>query len=356
MAVTIRAVAGAAGVSVTTVSFVLNNSHPHIDAIPRETRERVKAAAAALGYRRNAAAATLRTGRSLWIGTMMRPTKDESDAWLWAPYELSLLSGIQKTVSDNGYFVVLGSSDQPDEMGCIRTLVSSGIAGLALRSPSAGAVELVKELVGEGIPAIVVFPINKSDLYPYSIDVDNLKAGRLAADLFVRDGRKALMCIWDEDNISGHFDRIKGFTEAVVTSFGCDPVICALSPEMDGPAKVEALRDFIKINKPDAIMAADASNAACASIAVSDLSLNCPDDVSIIGFDCYSFRSARGQRLSAIGTSWWEAGRLAASALIKMIAGREEWKEPKTLDPLFIPGDSTSASLAGDNDPAWLLP
>lgn len=356
MAVTIRAVAEAAGVSVTTVSFVLNNSHPHVDAIPRETRERVKAAAASLGYRRNAAAATLRTGKSLWIGTVMQALKNEGDARLWAPYELSLLSGVQKTVSENGYFVVLGCNSDGGDNGCISRLVSSGIGGLILRSPSAAAVEQARQLVSDGIPTAVVFPVNKDDLYPYSVDVDNEAAGRMAASLFAKAGRKAPMCIWDEDSVSGHADRVNGFRDAIQRDFGSSAVVCGLSPDLTEPTRVAAIRDFIHSHKPDAVMAADASNAHCASVAAADLGLDCPRDIAIIGFDCYSFRSARGQRLSAIATSWWEAGRLAAEGLSDMISKRVEWTQPTTLSPQFIPGDSTPANLASAGDLYWVLP
>ena len=79
MAVKIKAVAELAGVSITTVSFVLNNKRPQVDGLSKETQERVRACAATLGYRRNPTAVSLRSGKSLWIGVMIQPVRDETE-------------------------------------------------------------------------------------------------------------------------------------------------------------------------------------------------------------------------------------------------------------------------------------
>jgi len=355
LAATIRAVAEAAGVSITTVSFVLNNKRPQVEAIPKDTRERVKAAAVALGYRRNPAAASLRTGRSLWIGVLMQQIKDEFDAWMWAPYELSLLSGVQKTLSDSGYFTVLGSKPSGNERESIDTLVSSGIGGLILRCPPPEVVKLVEELVNDGIPAVVVFPTDKQDLYPYSVDVDNFRAGQLAAELFIRAGRKAPMCVCNEESRYMEMDRARGFAEVIEKELGSPPMMCSLPAEHSDVARVMAMTEFIRANKPDAVMATEAGNSFLVSFAVEGLNARVPEDISIIGFDCYSFRSARDQRLSAVGTSWWQAGQLAASSVLDILENKARWTEPKTLGPRFIPGDTTPPELAEESDLYWLL-
>ena len=355
MAATIRAVAEAAGVSITTVSFVLNNKRPQVEAIPKDTRERVKQAASELGYRRNLVAATLRTGRSLWIGVPMQQLKDESDAWMWAPYELSLLSGVQKMLSESGYFTVLGSKPSGDDTESISELVSSGIGGLILRCPPPGVVRQAQELMEDGMPVVVVFPTERDDCHPYSIDVDNFRAGQLAAELFVRAGRKAPMYVFNEENRHTDIDRARGFIEVIEKKFGSPPMRCELPSAYSDVERVVAMTDFIRANKPDAVMATEAGNSFLVSFAAEGLNLNVPDDLAIIGFDCYSFRSAREQRLSAVGTSWWQAGKLAASSILDLIQERAIWTEPKTLCPRFIPGDTTPPELAEESDLYWLL-
>ncbi len=356
MAATIRAVAEAAGVSITTVSFVLNNKRPQVDAIPKETRERVRSAAAALGYRRNPAAASLRTGRSLWVGVVMQQLKDEFDAWMWAPYELSLLSGVQKTLSESGYLTVLGSKpSKGDDKDSVDTLISSGIGGLILRCPSPEVVKRIEDMGEDRIPTVIVFPSNKEDLYPYSIDMDNYAAGEMAAHLFARAQKKAPMCVLNEANRHTDDDRARGFIDAVEREFGCSPMVLSLPSTMSDVARVVAMTDFIRTRKPDCAMATEAGNSFLVSFAAEGLGLDVPDEFAIIGFDCYSFRSAREQRVSAVGTSWWQAGQLAASSILDMVQNRMEWTAPKVLGPRFIPGDTTPREIAEESDLYWLL-
>lgn len=355
MAATIRAVAEAAGVSITTVSFVLNNKRPQVDAIPKDTRDRVKSCAVALGYRRNPAAAALRTGRSLWIGVVVQQLKDESDASMWAPYELSLLSGTQSTLSERGYFTVLGSKPAGGDTDSVDALISSGVGGLILRRPSPEVVEHVANKGEDGVPVIVVFPHNPNDLYPYIIDVDNLQAGRTAAELFIQAGRRAPMYVLNEGYRHVELDRARGFAEVVERELSSPPMLCELPTEYSDVARVEAMTEFIRAHKPDCVMATESGNSFLITFAAERLDLRIPEDLAIIGFDCYSFRSAREQRVSAVGTSWWEAGQLAASSILDMIENGTKWTEPKTLGPRFIPGDTTPPELADEGGLRWLF-
>lgn len=353
MATTIRAVAEAAGVSTTTVSFVLNNRHPHIDAIPKQTRDRVKECAAALGYRRNAAAASLRTGRSHWIGVIVQAMRSEEEAYKWAPYEMALLSGAQNGLAERGYFAVLGSKSTTGDTESLDAVVCSGVGGLISRRPLREEVNRLRKLMDEGVPSIVVFPAKSEDLYPYSIDLDNFTGGKMAAELFARAGRKTPMCITSEGAVQSEQERQRGFVEGIAEQMGSPPPVCELATEAAEDVRSEALAKFIRANKPDSILAVGPHSARLVSFAAEKLELDVPGDVAIIGFDCYSFPSARNQRLSAVGTSWWRAGLIAAESIVDMVTHDTKWIEPKKLEPVFIPGDSTPAELAGEGAASW---
>jgi DNA-binding LacI/PurR family transcriptional regulator len=355
MAPTIREVAEMAGVSITTVSFVLNDKHPQVDGISEATKQRVKACAAALGYRPNPAASSLRSGKSLWIGVVIQPVRDETEAQAWAPYELALISGIENALLGLGYYPVLGSKSTTGETSGLDTLACSGVAGLIYRRPLRQEVARLEELRQEGIPSIVVFPARKEDLYPYIIDLDNVAAGRLGARLLCNAGSKRPAII--VSRLFGHIeeDRVAGFTAGVKEILGCEPMVCDTGGVRDEETRVRIMQEFLRDNKPDAVLATEAWGSHLLSYAADNAGFKVPEELMIIGFDCYSFKSANNMVVSAITTSWWRAGQVAAQSIVDVVKNGIVWTEPKKLEPRFVPGDTTPATLAAEKLEQWLL-
>ncbi|MFQ3548400.1 MAG: LacI family DNA-binding transcriptional regulator [Armatimonadota bacterium] len=345
MSATIRDVAEAAGVSITTVSFVLNNKLPHVNAIPKETRDRVRECATAIGYKKNAAAASLRTGRSHWIGVIMQPLIDESEAWMWATHELSLLSGIQKKLFEEGYFTVVGSEPKDGSGTGIDALTSSGIGGIIMRCPNSILVKQAQLLVDSGVPAVAVFPLDRRDLYPYSVDMDNRKGGEMIADLFIKSGKKKPVVLIDEQAMHWDIDRSEGFADTIQKNYGFRPPQL-LIPETKYENKEQIVVQMLIKDKPDFIIATMGKNAVLAKKSADIAEMKIPEDISIIGFDCHSLRSHGDKKLSSVSVSWWKAGEIAASGVINVMKERSQWTEPKRLDPQFIPGDTTPEILA----------
>jgi DNA-binding LacI/PurR family transcriptional regulator len=354
LAATIRAVAEAAGVSITTVSFVLNNRHPQVDAIPKKTRDRVRACAAALGYRRNAAAASLRTGRSQWIGVLISAMEDESNAWIWATFELALLSAVQRTLSERDYFTVVGTRYPNNDAETVDALASSGIGGLILRCPSPQAVERARHLIDDNVPVIAVFPACGEDLYPYSVDMDNVLAGRMVAEKLLSVGKKEPLCVLGYHAQYLREKRFAGFAEVVKRELGFEPPTCDLKTWEVAENVANIMRALHKY-KPDCVMCTDAGSSFLTSLAAERLNLDVPGQLSILGFDCYSFRGARQQRLSSVGASWWNAGQVAAESIVDIITNGTKWTEPKLIEPRFVWGHTTPSSLAEGVALPWVI-
>jgi len=346
VATTIKAVAKMAGVSITTVSFVLNNKRPQVDGLSRETRERVIACANKLGYRRNAAAASLRSGKSPWIGVVIQPVRDETDVQSWAPYELALISGVENGLHGPGYFPVLGSKSTTGATEALDALANSGVSGLIYRRPLRQEVSRLMELRKRGIASLAVFPARRDDLYPYQVDLDNVKAGALAAELFCQASRTRPALI--VSGLFGHVEdgRVAGFTDVIEQRLGRAPMICDVSGHQHDDARRDTMVDFLRQNKPDAVLATEQGTAYLVSFAADMAKLEVPEDLAIIGFDSYSFRSARGKIVSSISTSWWHAGRVAADSIIDIVQNGAVWEQPIRLDPRFVPGDTTPPELA----------
>lgn len=351
MTATIRAVAEAAGVSITTVSFVLSNKHPQVDAISKETCERVKACAAALGYRRKSASTTTRSGKAPLIGALLEPSEDETNAMHMATFDLSLLSGIQRALFEKGYLMASGPEYPNENTDNLDRVVASGVSGVILRCPPPNIVKRAQELINNNIPAVAVFPAEREDLYPYSVDMDNIKAGKMAADLFIKAGRKRPMFIAAGSSKRIRDERANGFSDEINRELGVEPTGIELVNWEITPSLNEVMKG-ISHNIPDAIMCTDSGSAFLTSLAAERLEIKVPDDLAIIGFDCYAIRGAHQQRISSIGTSWWQAGSVAAKGIIDVISNEKEWTEPKIVDPRFVWGDTTPSELAE----GWPLP
>ena len=351
MTATIRTVAEAAGVSITTVSFVLSNKHPQVEAISRETCERVKACAAALGYRKKSSAATSRSGRTPIIGVLLEVLDDEAKTLFASTFHISMLAGIHKTLISRGYLLTLGSEYPLEDTDNLDKLATSGVSGIILRCPHPDVVEHARELIKNNIPTVAIFPSEREHLYPYSVDMDNYKAGQMAAELFVKAGRKRPMFISAGSIKRLRDERTAGFCEVMKRELGIEPTGFELVNWEITPSLADIMK-AISENSPDAIMCTDSGSAFLTSMAAERMEINVPDDLAIIGFDCYAIRGAQQQKLSSIGTSWWEAGQVAAEGLIDIISNEKEWTEPKIVNPRFIWGDTTPPELAE----GWPLP
>lgn len=343
-----------AGVSITTVSFVLNNKEPQVSGLSEETCKRVRACAAKLGYRRNAAAASLRSGKSLWVGVLIQPVRDEAEAVAWTPYELALISGVENALFDLGYFPVLGSKSTTGQTEALAALAQSGVSGLICRRPLREEVKKLEELREKGLACIAVFPARSSDLYPYQIDVDNIRAGDLGAELLCAAGCSRVAVI--TSGLFGHIehDRIQGFFEGFEARCGKPPMICDVSDGRSDETRKRIMREFILEHKPDGILATEPGVSYLASFAADDAGVAVPNDMVLIGFDCFSFRSARRRVVSSITTSWWEAGRLAGRSVVELVQSQVEWDAPKKLAPRFIARDTTPSELTHADQHEWI--
>ena len=339
--------AEAAGVSKTTVSFVINDTHPQVDAIPVETRERIRACAEALGYRRNPIAASLRTGKPLWIGVMTHVHAEAAAKSLWTCFfELSLLAGIQTRLSDYGYFTLLGSRNAADQERDVELLASAEIGGLILSGAGERAVRKAEGLIESGLPVVNVFPLRKSDLYPNTLDLDNMAAGRMAAELFIKAGARNPAYVTSQ--VDGHMleDRAIGFSQTIYTQLGKSPLVCELPINMDDKSGMEILEAFIRSARPDAVAGLDAGISILLSFVVDTFELNVPKDLMVIGFDCSFLQNPRRQRLSSVGASWVQAGEEAAQLIIGKLQDEARGPLPRLIAPIFVPADSTPPSLA----------
>jgi DNA-binding LacI/PurR family transcriptional regulator len=299
---TIRDVARHAGVSVATVSRVLNDS----PLVVEPTRARVRAAVEALGYRLNATARNLSVGRVHAIGVVV--------PFLTAPSVVERLRGVVERLGRCGYDLLLSDVEAPAQRAdAMRDLGRRDrVAGLLVISLPVADDE-VSSLEREQLPAVLV-DVAHSRLP--SVVIDNVGGGRLAAEHLLAKGHRRIAFIGDEPSgFTSSAERRRGFRAALARA-GVEPVE-RLGPH--GRAEAEALAEsLLRLPEPpSAIFAASDLQAVGVLKAAERLGARVPQDVAVIGFDDVELAEIVG--LTTIRQPLREGGALAAELLLAAI-------------------------------------
>lgn len=328
---TIYDVARHAGVSAATVSRVLNG---HVKVDPA-LAERVTAAVAQLGYRRNAVARNLRTSRtSLWAVIV-------SD--VENPFFTSMVRGIEDVASSAGYSVVLCNSDEnPEkESNYIAAALTEQMAGVVI-SPSSNRVEDVKLLVESGCPVVVI----DRELHGIDADtvlVDNVHGADLATTHLIEQGNTRIACIAGPRWLSTATQRLEGYGQALARAgMEVDDTLVRYADfrEHGGHDAMASLLD--QGAAPDAVFAANNLMTIGAMECLVQRGLSVPDDVAIVGFDSIPWADLIRPTLTTVAQPTYEVGRRAAQLLTRRV-GDPGGKSERVVLPtsLQIRGSST---------------
>jgi DNA-binding LacI/PurR family transcriptional regulator len=308
---TIRDVARHAGVSVATVSRVINNSPLVIEP----TRARVQAAVEELGYRLNATARNLSIGRVMAIGVVV--------PFFTAPSVIERLRGVVERLGRGDrreYDLMLFDVEAPEQRdGALRDLARRDrVAGLLIISLPVSDGE-VAALERDGMPAVLVDTIHPR--LPRVV-IDNVGGGELAAEHLLERGHRRIGFVGDHPTNPYGFtsseDRRAGFVAALARSgIAHDPALERFGPH--GRDEAEALAEELLTlpDRPTAIFAASDQQAIGVLRAVERLGARVPEDVAVIGFDDIEMAEIVG--LTTIRQPLREGGALAADLLLTAI-------------------------------------
>lgn len=301
---TLKDVAQAAGVSLATVSYALNNR----GSVGQPTREHVLKIAGELGYMPNLSAKATRTGRSGAIGLILPD--------LTNPFFPSLAQIIIQTARNDGYSVLLTNTEgAPDaERQAALQLIERGVDGV-IWFPIAD-VDTAGAVLGE-IPTVVV---DRSIPGYDMVHADYEEGGRLAAKYLIGKGHRrigviaspqvVLNCRQRSDGALAYIERYAELAWLVESEFTVD-----LDPEVvkavteGGATAIVAGADLIAIGAIRALRAAGK---------------RVPEDVSVIGFDDIPWAQLNYPPLSSIAMPIEEMGEEAVAMLLRRIASPDD--------------------------------
>lgn len=311
--VTIKDVAKRAGVSVTTVSRVLNNS-PH--PISPETRQRVLEAVAELGFCPNAAARSLQLNETKTIGLMLPDIAN--------PYYPGIVRGIEDVAHEEGYTIILCNTDRSRErtLRYLRVLREKRVDGIIFTG--GGVVEDASHdrfFRREEIATVVIG--RHSAEFP-SVQINNVEAARIAVGHLLSRGHRCIACIAGPNTSTTVRDRLDGYRKALAEAgieYNSALVVTGDFSPAGGYQAVQRLLGLADL-RVTAIFAHNDLMAIGALKALTDNGLAVPQDVALVGFDDIPLASYVLPRLTTVAVPVYDLGVTAMRLLKDLLAGR----------------------------------
>ncbi|MEC0168359.1 LacI family DNA-binding transcriptional regulator [Paenibacillus graminis] len=298
---TIKDVARIAGVSVATVSRVLNESgYVNVD-----TRKKVEAAIKEMKYTPNEVARSLYKRKSKLIGLLLPDITN--------PFFPQLARGIEDRMQEQGYRIIFGNSDENEdkEIDYIQTFIQNNVIGMisSTNSPESDVYSKLK------IP--VVFLDRTSNDSP-SVYADGRKGGRLAAQEIIARGSRKITILQGPAHIKPAQDRFLGAIE-VLNEMGIIYNVIQTTSFSHTEAEQWAVELFDKYIDTDGVISSNDIVATAVIHEAHRLGKRVPQDLQIIGFDDIPLSSLLSPSLSTIRQPAHDMGREAAGLLIKLI-------------------------------------
>lgn len=308
---TIQDVARLAGVSIATVSRVLNRTaHP----VRSEVRERVEAAARELDFRPSSLARGL-AGRETRTVALVVPD-------IANPYYPRLSRGVEDIASARGYALIVCNTDyRADKLELyLRLLREKRVDGVLLAGGGHEAADDLAGLAGAGLPLQV---IGRHPLAAPSVRIDNVEAGRAATRHLLERGRRAIAFVGGPASHTTVADRRTGYRQALaeagVPIEAGREIAGGFGPE-DGERAVERL---LGGGSPfDAVFAFNDQLAVGVIHALLERGLEVPGRVAVVGFDDIPLAAYLRPSLSSVAVPAYELGSAGAERLLGQLAGQ----------------------------------
>lgn len=307
----LKDVAHEAGVSVATVSRVLNKA----DNVSSDARQRVENAVETLHYTRNRVARRLRTqdGKNKLIGLVVPDIQN--------PFYVDVVRGVEDVVFERGYAVIMCNfgQDEKREGLYVDIMRNESVDGLII-APVHNRDDKVVGLVRDGLP-IVCVDRGLSDANVDVVVVDNEKGAFDAVDLLLRLGHRRIAMIAGKPKIPTSKERERGYLEALrAHDVEVDPQLVRF-----GDSKHESGRQLAEelLGLPEPPTALFTGNNLITLGALETIhrrKLRIPDDIAVVGFDDMYWSISLNPPLTAVRQPGYEIGRRAADMLFQRIA------------------------------------
>jgi LacI family transcriptional regulator len=330
--VTMADVAKLAGVSVTTVSHVVNGTRE----ASAETTRRVLEAVERTGYVHNALARGLARARTQSIGLVV--------PGLAAPSLAAVIAGAEAEATRAGHVLLLADShdDPRQELRVVQALVGRRVDGLLL-APSAGAAELaLRHLAGQEVPVVLLDRLLDAGLDQAGVDNEGPTAELV--EHVAANGHERIAFLAGRPGISTTAERLRGYRLAIARRGLAELVADGGSSVDGGAAATAALLD--RDAPPTAIVSGNDEMTIGVLRVLRERGVRVPDDVAVVGFDDFPWAPVVEPRLTVLAQPAAELGATAVRLLLERLD--EPSRPPRTirLPPTFVHRGSCGCALA----------
>ena len=341
MSVTIKDIAKIAGVSIATVSKVVNNKDFDIS---EGTRARVQKIIDEQNYRPNSLARSMITKTTKTVGLIIPDVRN--------PFFTDLARGAEDSAKERGYSLLFCNSDDVlgKEIEYINTLVEKQVDGIVLAG-SINRNKAVEENFNISVPIVsldrkVYFKGIKA-----TVEIDNITGAYDAIQYLIKIGHQNILFLSGQEEVEVSKDRLKGYKKALKENH------IPFHPEyvVFGLYKSEFGYQYLMENQlPKEITAIFCGNDLIALGAIKALKskkIKVPKDISIIGFDDISLASINTPELTTVKQPSYEYGFIAVQRLIEIIEGVTHLEDKFEIKTELIVRESTAPRInqAGQN-------
>jgi LacI family transcriptional regulator len=308
-AVTIQDVANAAGVSVSTVSRVLNGK---VD-VASETQKHVRSVIDELGYTTNLAARSMRSFKKNLVGLIMPD--------IAYPFAFEVMRGVNQAIAESEFDLLLYTTGDVRKSG--RASHEQKFVSLLNNSITDGAI-VVAPVTGEfssDAPIVSIDPLMSNPHYP-SVHATNYKGATDAMNYLLGLGHTRIGFISGRAELESSTRRLKGYRDALEKAgISIDEKLIA-SGDYTTESGIKCTRELLSLDEPPtAIFASNDQSAMGVYQVAQELDLRIPDDLSVIGFD--NIMESKYLKLTTVDQFIYEMGFVATQMLIKLINGEE---------------------------------
>lgn len=321
---TMADVARLAGVSVTTVSHVLNSTRP----VSTDLQERVQRAVRETGYSRNTVARALATQSTMLIGVVM--------SFLTNPFFAPLVAEIERTARRRGYTLLLTDSHDSVsvEADQVQIMLDHRVDGVMIAPASQHGDHSLDVLHDRGVPTVLIDRIGDRRFDEVAAE-GAAPVATLVQHLATR-GHTRIGFISGKPNLWTTASRLDGYKQGLAASgIAFDPKLVRSGSSQQAPA-MRAVETLMRVSSPPtALVCANNAMTVGALKALRAMKLGVPDQVALVSYDDLALAELIQPPITAMAQPIEEMGAMATRLLLRRIEGRGKDPERHVLDPTF---------------------